>query len=157
MTSDSIRLTPELLDELIHEVILESQASRNCAHHKSTAERKDCENRFTSSAEKSSKLRRRKEELFPGYYDRNGSLYRIQRGILETSEAQTTKATLSVKVRSMLDGLTDAEKKLFSTLIAKPTMNQLLKFCGDAKDKLSGDYNDEQLQLQKFIHSKTSK
>ncbi len=155
MTSDSIRLTPQLLDQLIHEVILEDQASRTCAHHKTTAERKDCENRFISSTEKSTEKRKRKEELWPGYYDRNGSLYRIQRGILETSEGHTTRRTLSVKFRSFSDGLTADERKLFSSLIAKPTMNQLLKFCGDAKDKLSGDYNDEQLQLQKFMHSKS--
>jgi len=57
---------------------------------------------------------------------------------------------VKVKLKKWLSQLPPEERAIVVSALQKPTTNQLLDFCGDARDKLDGKDDDEQLKIQQF-------
>ena len=125
-----IKLTEDVLLDIIREVIEEQQ---HCKKHPTTR-RLECEKADQASRRKSQEKRNYKETVWPGYYDRNGSIDQIQRGLMETS----TDDDFKDKLRSFINSLTLDEKKRFRKLIAKPSQQDLMLHCSRWADATSG-------------------
>ena len=70
------------------------------------------------------------------------------------------KANLVLKVRQKLkkwlNQLSPEERAIVVSSFKKPTTEELLDFCGNARDKLDGKDDDEALKLKQF-HQKVKK
>lgn len=60
------------------------------------------------------------------------------------------------KLKKWLSQLPPEEQAIVISSLEKPTAQQLLDWCGNAKDKLDGKDDDEALKLQQF-HQKVKK
>lgn len=54
------------------------------------------------------------------------------------------------KLKKWLSQLSPEEQAIVVSSLKKPTTEELLDWCGDAKDKLDGKDDDERLKLQQF-------
>ena len=128
--SSVIALTEERLMELIEEVIFENN---HCKKHP-TKRRMECERADSASRRKSQRKRDYKEMVWPGYYDRNGSIDQVQRGLMETSSDTTLKS----KLKTFISTLTPEEKSTFRRLLTKPSQQELMNYCSKWADASAG-------------------
>lgn len=152
----SVKLTDEVLKTLIREMLHEHSHASHC-QNKPTTDRLECESKDQEGRDKATQKRKNKEMVWPGYYDRNGSLDRLSRGIIEDATDQDPVVSLKTKLRGFLATLTPDEKKILSRATRKPTLADRLKFCGTAKDMVDGRWNDEELKRQQFISKQQNK
>ena len=75
--------------------------------------------------------------VWPGYYDRNGSIDQLQRGLMEAPDDDDLKS----KLQQFISTLTPEEKNKFRHLISKrskPSQQDLMMYCSRWADATSG-------------------
>lgn len=144
-----IKLTEEILDALIMEVLQEKQEEVRLnetdekAHCKGlpTLEKMKCFKADDESRERSKERTKKKKNTFPGYYD---GLHQLGYGVISEEEEESN---LAEKIKKHLyPHLNTTEMKQLHNAIKKDSIEKRLAFCSAVKDSADGSYNDFQLK-----------
>ena len=153
-----IKLTEEILDALIMEVIQEVQEESRLketdekAHCKglSTLEKMKCFKADDESRERSKERTKKKKNTFPGYYD---GLHQLGYGVIAEDGEESN---LAAKIKKHLyPHLNPTEMKQLHNAIKKDSIEKRLEFCSAVKDSADGSYND--FRLKKAVESEKMK
>ncbi len=69
----------------------------------------------------------------------------------EQQQKQSLLQSLRVKLRKWLDTLSPEEREIVHRTFRKKTATELLNWCGEAQDRLSGKWDNEQFNRKKEI------
>lgn len=134
-----IKLTEEILDALIMEVLNETDEKAHCSDLP-TLERMKCFKADDESREHSSDKRRKQRTIHPGYEE----LKKLSSGITEEIEEENN---LKGKIlKHLVPHLNPTEMKQFRNALKKDSLEKRLAFCSAVKDSADGSYNDFQLK-----------
>ena len=67
-----------------------------------------------------------------------------------TESSDNLVSRVKMKLKRWLGQLSPEERAIVVSSLQKPTATELLDWCGDARDKLDGRDDDEQLKQQQF-------
>lgn len=65
-------------------------------------------------------------------------------------ESVSLLKTVKLKLKNWLNHLSPEERAIVVSSLQKPSADDLLDWCGDAKDKLDGKDDDEALKVKQF-------
>lgn len=124
-----MKLTNEILDRLIQEVLLEYQAEH--CRGLPVKDKLECDKADEQSRERSAERRRKKEQ----HQTVPTEMQKLAKGIVFEGE----KPNLAEKIKKhLLPYLTPAEIEQFRKTIKKPSQSELQEYCSKWKDAVDG-------------------
>ena len=94
-------------------IIRESKEKEHCKNKNTIKDRINCEKSDDKARKEAEKRRKYREKVFSGYYDKNGSIYRLQRGIVESENQEEQSKFIDIESEDDTSELIGAQKLYF--------------------------------------------
>ena len=135
-----IKLTEAILDDLIWEVIRETDEKEWCKNKPDLKSRKECEERDDTSRRHSAEKRQKEEETLPAHKE----LLALGKGIISEEEV---KISLIKKFKNFNAELTPEERHMFQKSQRRRTTAEMFKWCSALQDASKGSFDDNQRDI----------
>ncbi len=134
----AIKLTSELLDKIILEVLNEAQRhEKDHCDDLNVMDKMNCHRKDDESRERSTMKRKKRQQVFPAYDEFRA----LGKGII--SEMNPEENNFKYKAREFIKTLNKLERIDFAKLIKRPSTNELLEFCNNLQSASRGSLDDD--------------